>query len=129
MSALVALVCITFGLPVAVLFAGGYLLQHRRSRIEAMFGGSEAVTPMAYGGSSGPYKYDPGVRCWELKRCALAKRDKCPAYDRTQLPCWLSRKLANGGHLERDCLDCVLYEPERIVEGVAPAAETAAEAS
>lgn len=129
MDELVTLLCITFGLPVAVLFAAGYLLRHRRSRAEAMFGMSEAVMPGSYGGNGSAYEYAPGVRCWELKRCALARRDKCPAYDRTYLPCWLALKLANGGRLERGCLDCFLCQPERIVEGVAPAAGTAAEAS
>jgi len=129
MDALLTVVCITFGLPVAVLFAAGYLLRHRRSRLEAMFGTGQAVMPGSYGGNGSAYEYPPAVRCWELKKCALARRDKCPAYDRTYLPCWLALKLANGGRLEHACLDCVLCQPERIVEGVAPAAETAAEAS
>lgn len=127
MSALVALVCITFGLPVAVLFAAGYLVQHRRSRVEAMLGTGKGLMPAPHGATV--YEHAPNVRCWELKGCALAKRDKCPAYDQTYLPCWLSLKLANSGQLERACPDCVLYQPERIVEGVAPVAETAAETS
>ena len=129
MGELMALVCITCGLPVAVLFAAGYLLQHRRSRLEAMFTMSEAVVPDPHSGDGNSHESVPAVRCWELKRCALAKRDKCPAYDRTYLPCWLALKLTNGGRLEHACLECVLYQPERVVEGVAPAAETTAETS
>jgi hypothetical protein len=127
MAELMTLVCITCGLPVAVLFAAGYLLQHRHSRVEAMFGLSEAVVPISYAGPSSAHEHAAGVRCWEITQCALAKRDKCPAYDRTYLPCWLARKLANGGRLEHACLECALYQPERVVEGVAPAAESAAE--
>ncbi len=129
MDELAALVCVTFGLPVAVLFAAGYLLQRRRSRVEAMFDTSEAAIPISYGENGSAHEPAPAVHCWELKRCALARRDRCPAYDRTYLPCWLARKLANGGRLEHACLDCFLCQPERIVEGVAPAAETAAEVS
>jgi hypothetical protein len=129
MDALATLVCITFGLPIAVLFAAGYLLQHRRTRAEALLGTSEAIMPAPHGGNGHAYVYTPGVRCWELKCCALARRDKCPAYNRTYLPCWLALKLANGGHIERACLDCLLFQPERIVEGVTPAAETAARTS
>ena len=128
MGALTTLVCIMLGLPVAVLFAAGYLLRQRRSRVEAMFGTSEFFVPEHHSGSAGGNGHGSPLACWETKNCTLAKRDKCPAYDRTYLPCWLALKLANGGRLERACPRCVLYQPERIVEGVAPAAKTAAEA-
>ena len=128
MDAWATLVCITFGLPVALLFVAGYLIRQRRTDAERMFAVSEVSRRAPYGGNGSDHEYPPKVACWELKQCALATRDKCPAYDRTYLPCWLAVKLANGGHMQHGCVDCFLYQPERIVEGVAPVAETAAKA-
>jgi hypothetical protein len=129
MDALLTLIGITFGLPVALLFLVGYVLRHRRSRDEAMFGTDERLTAGLHLVRDSARGYAPKVACWELRGCSLAKRDKCPAYNRTYLPCWLAVQLANGGHLERACVDCLIYQPERIVEGVAPLAEATANVS
>jgi hypothetical protein len=104
MDALLALMGIAFGLPVALLFLAGYVLRHRRSRDEALFGtdGRFAAGPHLVGDAG--HAHAANVACWELRGCSLAKRDKCPAYNRA-------------------CVDCLVYQPERIVEGVAPLAE------
>jgi hypothetical protein len=125
MGALVTLMCVTFGLPVAALYTAGYLVQHRRSRVDATLGASEHAMPAPHGAGTNAR----GVRCYEFKGCTLAKRDKCPAYDQAYLPCWLSLKLANRGQIERVCLDCVLHDPERMVGGIPPKAETSARGS
>lgn len=113
----------------ALLFVAGYLIRRHRADAERMFAMSEATTRASYGGNGSHHEYPPKVACWELKKCPLAVRDKCPAYDRTYLPCWLALKLADRGRLRHGCVECLLYQPERIVEGVAPVAETAAKAS
>jgi hypothetical protein len=123
MDALLALIGIAFGLPVALLFLAGYVLRHRRSRDEAMFGTDGRFAAGPHLVADAGHGHAPKVACWELKECSLARRDKCPAYNRPYLPCWLALQLANHGHLERACVHCLVYQPERIVEGVAPLAE------
>lgn len=46
--------------------------------------------------------------CWLLKQCDSVRRDNCPAYQQSDLPCWLARLRAEG-QLPATCPGCPIY--------------------
>ncbi len=48
------------------------------------------------------------VRCWETRDCAPEKRDSCPAYSQSEVPCWQIFRDGQGRLLET-CLDCEVF--------------------
>ena len=43
--------------------------------------------------------------CWDTRNCAPEAREKCPAYARKELPCWLAN-MQSAGKLKHECLTC-----------------------
>jgi hypothetical protein len=43
--------------------------------------------------------------CWEQNQCSIAKRENCPAYLQTGVPCWQVMRDKHG-NLKPACLDC-----------------------
>ncbi len=57
----------------------------------------------------------PLAHCWDVKQCDSITREKCAAYKRPDLPCWLALQAA-GGKVRAECADCELYtKPRRVV--------------
>jgi hypothetical protein len=52
----------------------------------------------------------PGVveKCWEAKDCPPGKRDKCPAYDNPETPCWQVFR-GKDRLLRENCLGCAIF--------------------
>lgn len=50
------------------------------------------------------------VNCWDVKRCERARRARCAAFARPDLPCWLALQ-AQGEKLREECFTCALYKP------------------
>jgi hypothetical protein len=48
------------------------------------------------------------VRCWEAHDCPRTDKENCPAYGRTDAPCWqVFREI--DGRLREPCLSCHLF--------------------
>jgi len=60
-----------------------------------------------------PVAAQPGLRCWELRRCPPERRDVCPAYLQPAIPCWQHFRVGDG-HLKEACLDCEIFRQARI---------------
>jgi hypothetical protein len=43
--------------------------------------------------------------CWQEHGCAESAYRKCPAYTKSNLPCWMARRLAEGS-LPTKCYNC-----------------------
>ena len=46
--------------------------------------------------------------CWEIKGCTEEKRQNCPAFSQTGVPCWQVFRTKNG-LLREDCLGCEVF--------------------
>ncbi len=50
----------------------------------------------------------PSIRCWVFHDCPPEKREKCPAFQEKNVPCWqLFRD--QYGVLKQGCLDCDVF--------------------
>jgi hypothetical protein len=47
-------------------------------------------------------------RCWEVHDCPRTDKENCPAYGRTDVPCWQVFREVNG-RLREPCLSCQLF--------------------
>lgn len=67
--------------------------------------GSQVERQVRQGGSE--------VRCWDVKKCPVAMRESCPAYEKKDdLPCWLALMLSSKDYrLKADCLACQQFKP------------------
>jgi len=50
----------------------------------------------------------PAVRCWLLNDCPEERRQKCPAYQNQEKPCWQHYRLVDGS-LKESCLSCRVF--------------------
>ena len=103
---LVLLFVLRLGLPLAVLFALGYLYERWAVRqsadIPRLVEDHTTASPrVGYAAQAAP--------CWELKGCSPEERKNCPAAQRPGLPCWLVKQMSEGG-LPEDCLDCGIFK-------------------
>lgn len=49
-------------------------------------------------------------KCWDLKKCLAGDKERCPAFLRQNLPCWLATMLARESHsLKPECLTCAKF--------------------
>lgn len=46
--------------------------------------------------------------CWETKGCSKEKRQNCPAFSQTGVPCWQVFRTKNG-LLREECLGCEVF--------------------
>jgi hypothetical protein len=46
--------------------------------------------------------------CWETKGCSEEKRQNCPAFSKTGIPCWQVFRTKNG-LMREDCLGCEVF--------------------
>ena len=46
--------------------------------------------------------------CWEMKGCSEEKRQNCPAFSQTGVPCWQVFRTKNG-LLKEECLECDVF--------------------
>ncbi len=46
--------------------------------------------------------------CWEIKKCSMEDRQKCPAYNNMEAPCWVV-KSENSICGDADCSLCAVY--------------------
>ncbi len=51
--------------------------------------------------------------CWEIKGCAPEAIQKCPAFIRQDLPCWLANQVATGS-LKPGCATCGQFKPVQV---------------
>jgi len=47
-------------------------------------------------------------KCWDYKQCDPDKREQCPAYKISGIPCWLARRREEGA-IPADCYQCGLF--------------------
>jgi len=46
--------------------------------------------------------------CWEVRKCAPERRERCPAYAHQETPCWQVFRTRDG-QLKEICLDCEVF--------------------
>lgn len=97
------------GVPVALTLAFGYWLEKKLApREQARTQDALRVQTERRGTRTGKIIQ---IHCWNLKRCASAKRAQCAAYKHPELPCWLALQ-AEGEKVRADCFSCALYKPQ-----------------
>lgn len=58
---------------------------------------------------SGPSLTPPAPRCWDVRGCSPERRANCPAFARTDVPCW--QVFRDGrGPLKEACLECLVFK-------------------
>ncbi len=74
------------------------------------------VNPDGIAAAAGTYPVTQGRlgpaqrRCWEIKGCSEDRRERCPAFNRPNIPCWLANMQADAElRLKPDCLTCSLF--------------------
>jgi hypothetical protein len=104
--ALILMVIVRIGIPIAITLAIGRWLEKKLAPAE----------PAATRATRAPM---PGVtrsgkiiqiHCWDIKRCGETTRAQCAAYKRPDLPCWLALQAA-GDKLREECFTCAFYKP------------------
>jgi hypothetical protein len=102
-------VLLRFGLPLAftVLAAWGLrrLDQHWQGRSRGGLGLGHAL-------GAGTLQ----VRCWEVMQCGGEARRSCPAYLRSEEPCWQVYRAVEGRLPER-CLTCRVFREAPVFQG------------
>lgn len=48
------------------------------------------------------------IPCWEIKNCPDEPKNKCKAYFRSDLPCWIVKASKNSNQ-KRKCRNCEVY--------------------
>lgn len=51
--------------------------------------------------------------CWEAKACSAEKQKACPAYAKSNVPCWQVFR-AKDGVLKETCLGCDVFRQARV---------------
>ena len=96
-------------IPVALTIAAGRWLE-KRLRPPATAEQNEAAQTIRAFNRSDKIIY---LHCWDLKRCDPRAREQCPAFQHSDLPCWLALQLDNG-KIREACLSCAMYKPQAI---------------
>jgi hypothetical protein len=50
----------------------------------------------------------PVTHCWLFSACSEEKREKCPAYQNQNIPCWQHFRNKNG-ELKDNCIGCIVF--------------------
>jgi hypothetical protein len=105
------------GVPLAVTLAVGYVLLRLDAKwqAEAWAEWESSQLEQEEQTEQAAVREQP---CWELKACSQAVREKCPAYKRPDVPCWLVRRRAEG-RLPAACYDCELFSLKQVSQSVA----------
>ncbi len=82
------------GIPISLSVLIGWLLRRLDARWQA-----EAEAQLAQLQARAT-----ATPCWEVNNCSPRMRQRCPAYNRPDIPCWEHRR-ANG-QLQAACLTC-----------------------
>ncbi len=98
------------GIPIAVTIAAGKWLEKRLQHPMAETQTTEQTDAASRFGQDGKIIY---LHCWDFKRCDPTERAHCPAFQQTDLPCWLAIQV-RAGHIRQECLSCALYKPQRM---------------
>lgn len=91
------------GLPLLIVVGIGYLIQRwlEPKAVQEQFEGmiQTAQENAVVGAASQP--------CWEVKNCSPELRAECPAFEQSDVPCWLARQIA-GQPLPQGCTTCAV---------------------
>ncbi len=94
------------GVPLVITLLVGYLLRRLDAKWQA-----EAQMQLGAAPAQGPAVPAPALTrlaaqpCWIEKGCDEARRARCPAPKRPNIPCWLARRQAEG-RLPAECYNC-----------------------
>ena len=105
------------GVPLAITIAIGYLLRRLDAKWQAE-AWAQWETSQMQEAAAGPTPSAAKQPCWTLKGCSEAVRDRCPAFKRPNIPCWLARRQAEG-RLPAACYDCELFSLKQVGQSIA----------
>jgi hypothetical protein len=111
------------GVPLAITLAVGYVLLRldRKWQAEAWAEWKsnqleqEEQAGQAAGRVASPVA---GQFCWDVKGCSQTAREQCAAFKRSNIPCWLARRRAEG-RLPAACYDCELFSLKQVGQSIA----------
>jgi len=106
--AVVALLILRLGVPLAITLAFAYALRRLDVRWQA-----KAIKPQK--SPIQPLLQEP---CWVQKGCDLSRRARCPAFQHSDFPCWTARRLREG-QLPVECYTCKRFSPGQVAYGSA----------
>jgi hypothetical protein len=66
---------------------------------------------------AGPRQTGLPIPCWSILGCSEAKREKCPAYQDQEQPCWQVFRGADG-QLKQACLGCEVFREAPVAVAV-----------
>jgi len=107
------------GVPLAIMLLVGYLLRRLDAQWQAEAqmqpGTTQAQRPVV----PTPALTKPAAQpCWVEKGCDEARRARCPAPKRPNIPCWLARRQAEG-RLPAECYNCSRFALRQAAAGAA----------
>ena len=106
------------GVPLAITVAVGYLLRRLDAKWQAEAWAQWEASQMQQVASAPTLSGLVRQGCWTLRGCGEAVRDRCPAFKRPNIPCWLARRQVEG-RLPAACYDCELFSLKQIAQSVA----------
>ncbi len=87
------------GVPLAITLAVGYWLEKKlRAPVTEP---THEIKPVL----------EQAAHCWEIKGCPPEAFQKCPAFLRQDLPCWLANQVATGV-VKTGCSTCGLFKTQ-----------------
>jgi hypothetical protein len=105
------------GVPLAITVAVGYLLHRLDAKWQAE-AWTQWETSQMQRTTAGAMSPVAKQSCWTLKGCGEAARDRCPAFKRPNIPCWLARRRVEG-RLPATCYDCELFSLKQVAQSMA----------
>lgn len=93
-GAIVGLLILRLGVPVAITVGIGYWFTRLDRRWQAQATGTRKP-------------------CWELKNCSPESRARCVAYQHADIPCWALVR-ATEGQLRPECTSCPAFVPVQV---------------
>ncbi len=94
-----ALFVLRIGVPLAITLGVGYWLE---KKLQApVTEPTHDIQPVAV------------MHCWEVKACPPEQFQKCPAFLRQDLPCWLANQVATGV-IKPGCPTCGQFKVQHV---------------
>ncbi|HLC05092.1 MAG TPA: hypothetical protein VJK02_18820 [Anaerolineales bacterium] len=101
LSALLTGLVLRFGIPLAITALAAWGLRALDAHWQAE---GEALRRRARSLGAAAHQ----VRCWETHDCPAEQREACPAFARTDVPCWQVFR-ETSGRLPETCFTCPVF--------------------
>jgi hypothetical protein len=122
-AVIVGMFILRLGVPLAITLAAGYWLRRMDAKWEAEALARQAEDTLAQqeGDVESMIEMLKVIEqpCWILNECPKSAFIQCPAYQYSDIPCWLARRRVEG-RLPQMCYRCELFTAAKITRHPQP---------